>query len=397
MTSMSDGSSDDPGTSKFVLFPVVSSILSSRTHLILASLGTVAVGGLSHYHELTKPIVVSASIVIYFLGLLAFEFGETGGLDPNTHENTYLMVALAVFIPVFAAAGYVGFHRTGVLSTAATGTFVVGGWYINRQLYNTMKEDIMDFGLPRGYFWLYISRVPYVGVVSATVVESPPFTAWVGVVSVSVLAASAYSVTRRLVHADEVEEHKTTRMRVPKIHEINRENIPENIRAVPTADTEPTRPDTEPQVDFSDETSEKDRPEKQSPTPVSGDTHSESDEITIGHGDFKLPDPADKANHDKAKEITLAVKDSTEQTNTLLDDRGFQNVELTAIPGDRIPPSVATANQVYRETQTLSDFLADHRVEDGKLRRSILDLQQHLQELDEFIYTEVGSDPDDFS
>jgi hypothetical protein len=249
---------------------------------------------------------------------------------------------------------------------------------MNRRLYVTMKEDVTEHGYVTSNSWLFLSRVPFVGALSAVAVTSVPAGMWVGLLGLSTSVSFAYGIIRIM----EPEPTTTT------TYEQEWNSSSSDSSSTHTPDKSVTTTSTSP------DTTE--------PSTVSTDpTKMNTDEtVTIGSDDEENEDPVDEEtdepeklleNYEEAKELTNGLKDAVEALNGELDREGLAKYKVPEVSGETIPPEVEKAKQIHETVNELNEYILSYDENNTDLRRHVLEVQQHIQEIDEFIYTDIDA------
>lgn len=333
------------GSSKFLLAPVVSSILDSNGATAVSLLVIAGSIGLVDMFGAYMPLLVLTALVVYTLGLSQFEFGDTIDLETDGYRHNWALWTGIVAMAITGSIYYLGVSASPTVQSVSTGILVFVGWYMNRQLYFAMKEDTRDLNLNPSKSWLYATRLPFVGALVATVTGTVPLIAWVVLTGSFAASSFTYGVIQNI-----------------KAGQSNLEESQESQEG-----------DSTPAVNH-----------EEAITPEL------DDKSEAPASDSDVPEVL-KANYDTAKDSTLAMKEAIERVNQMLDERSLPRYKLDTIGADKIPPSSDIVIAIHEDAQDLSSFLEEYHEGDIELRREVQTVQQHIQEIDEFIYKEVVS------
>lgn len=338
----------DSGSSKFLAFPIATSVFDSKSHIFVATVTTLIAICVTRYFGFQSVIWVVSVTLLYTLGLTAFRFGELPNFTASMDEYPFLIAISGLLMSVTVTMIYTLLETSSsFLTTTLAGAAVVGTWFVNRRLYVTLKEDLVLHGYATSHSWLYLSRIPFVAVLATSVVASVSALLWVGLMGYCTAVSFSYGIIR--VMEPEPSQESTWE-----------EEWNPSTSATPrgTRDTTASQPETGDSVD---------------------------DSTT------KAPDNPEKAldNYEKAKELTKGLRDAVEAVNTELENEGLTKYELPSVSGNTIPPDLENAKEIHEKASELNDYLLRYDEDNRALRRRVLEVQQHVQEIDEFIYTDI--------
>lgn len=364
----------DSGSSKFLLFPVATSIFDSKSHTFLATILAVATAGVvTQFGAHPAALIVSAT-AIYTLGLSAFEFGELPVFTDTMDEYPFLIAMSGISIPLTIGMGYLLLEpMLSILTPVIGGAALLGTWFMNRRLYVTLKEDMVLHGYITSHSWLFATRVPFIALLTASLVMDVPAILWVGLLGYCTAVSFGYGVVRLM----EFSQGSTQRHTETTTTTTSTTRTPEETSSTGSSSRDTSGDTTESDSSEEDEDLLEDLPDEEM---VLGEEPEESDE----------PD-ALMENYEEAKELTMELKDAVESLNDGLRENGLSKYELPEVTGDTIPPEIGKAKAIHEGSKELNEYLLDYEEDNEQLRRDVLEVQQYIQEIDEFIYTDIDA------
>lgn len=376
--------SGDGGSSKFLLFPVATSVFDSKGHAIIASvIAAVTIAINSQFGSI--PLLTVASVAaVYTLGISAFKFGELPNLESATDEYPFLIAACGISIPITIGMGYVLLEPfPSLLTPAIGGLAVIGTWFMNRRLYVTLKEDMVLHGYITSHSWLYATRVPFVALFTASLVMNISSMAWVMMMGYCTFVSFTYGIIRIM----EFEQSTVSRP------DRNRSRRTERTTSRSKTGSDPDRTTSQSSTNPTSEsqnTSEEDEESTESEDP----TENIPDGIVLGESEEEQsmedsePDNLIE-NYEKAEELTMDLKEAIDTLNQSLEESGLSKYKLPQLKGNTVPPEFDKAMEIHENSNELNEYLMDYEEDNTELRRNLLEVQQLIQEIDEFIYTSI--------
>jgi hypothetical protein len=317
----------ESGSSKFLLFPVATSILDSKSHTVFAAIFTLIAAGLTYIDGVSPYVLVPAAVLLYSLGLSAFEFGPTADFDANYYTHAILLTLAVVAVPFTTGVLYLrGWLGTANFDGVFVGILVFETWVLNRQLYMAAKEDTMDLGIrvPKG--WLYLTRLPFVAVLATAALRSVPFIGWGLMAANSIVVANIYGFLRQFL----ADEHKAL---VPTVKR----------RSTDLDQTSPPRsnassPASEPDVD-----------------PPSPDVESEKHEAT----------------YVESLDLTMQLHLAVRRVNSQLADRELDGYWLDEISFESVPPAKTDVRGLGEQAERLASHIESDAPDEVELYEAV--------------------------
>lgn len=409
---------DSSGSAKFVLTPIASSVLDSVGHfyifcaiLIFSVIASLFVN--------TSIIIIISSILLYAICLNAFRFGATPNFGNSDDERIWLIgwsiVALLITLGLWeihtTQSGWIN-----ILQPIIVGVSILLIWFTNRRIYVAMKEDLTENNYNKSSFWMYITRLPFIGLLSYTYVYSVDTTLyWIGLLGFTSSIGVMYTILHIVGITDDKLEGADNESETESNEESNtktsnksntkdkndhtesndvskKENPNSNKNTVDSSSKildnidleEDTEEDTnkEPENDnpdettFNDEVFSKEDDENNNNNEKENNSN-ENEEIIGGNTeDINIPD-------DKIEELTENLRDSIKTLNNTLENKNIEEYKLTEI--EETPPTENTINWLSTESEKLTNYLIDNQMDEG-IRKQLIDVQQNIEEIKEYIH-----------
>lgn len=424
---------DSSGTAKFVLTPIASSVLDSIGHFYLFCAILIA-SVIACFFVNTSLVIVVSSILLYAICLNAFRFGVAPNFGDTDDERLWLLGW--GIVSLLLTAGLWKIHTESgliaMLQPIIVGLSMLLIWFNNRRIYVAMKEDLTDYNFDKSSFWLYASRLPFVGLLAYTYIYSVDTTIyWIGLSGFTAGLGVMYTILHIVgINDDKMEGSTPSNSNKDQLpFETNTQNnkTQTNQKTTQSNDTESDRTmesteDTENNVsmdensskqnnntvdtsskildnidsdendnsdneDVSDQENEeefsdlfKDEDDKESETNNQEDNEYD-EEIIIGDTDGKSDETS--TPDDKTEELTKNLKESINKINNTLEKEDMGEFKLTEV--ENTPPTEDTINWLSTETDKLTNYLIDNEV-DEEVRMQLIDVQQHIEEIKEYIH-----------